>query len=121
MVTTEYFTPESKSRKRKHKELNVTTQDKFQLKMLKILQNIEENFSDRPTSRISNQTPGKTRKKWYNEGGKHRRYTSKYCWTCGATNHKGSGCRFKKEGHKDSATFDNKMGGSTAFCKFSQS
>ena len=64
VVTTENFTPDRKPRKCSHEELNVTTQDKVQLKMLKILQNIEEKLSDRPTPRISNQTPEKTKKKW---------------------------------------------------------
>lgn len=43
-----------------------------------------------------------------------RRYTE-YCWTHGACNHKSAECRNKAEGHKDEATKDNRMGGSTSF------
>ena len=37
-----------------------------------------------------------------NNNKKKRRRTniSKYCWSCGAWNHLGKNCRFKKEGHK---------------------
>lgn len=40
---------------------------------------------------------------------------SKYCWSHGACAHNGSDCRNKKPGHKDNATFANKLGGSTDF------
>ena len=42
---------------------------------------------------------------------------SKYCWSCGATNHPSRFCRFKKEGHKDNATFANRFDGSTEYCQ----
>ena len=35
-----------------------------------------------------------------------------YCWTHGVCRHKGKGCPNKRKGHKDDATFDNRMGGS---------
>lgn len=35
-----------------------------------------------------------------------------YCWSHGLCNHKGPDCRKKKEGHKDEATLENRMGGS---------
>ena len=44
-----------------------------------------------------------------------RRY-HKYCWTHGACAHDSPQCKSKKTGHKDEATFQNKMGGSTANC-----
>ena len=47
VVTTENFIPERKLREHKHKVVKVTTQDKFQLKMLKIPQNIEPKLSNR--------------------------------------------------------------------------
>ena len=37
----------------------------------------------------------------------------KYCWTHGWCNHFGRDCRSKAEGHRDEATRDNRMGGST--------
>ncbi len=45
-----------------------------------------------------------------------RRTTNKYCYTHGACAHTGFECTNKKEGHKDEATFANKMGGSTYYC-----
>ena len=42
---------------------------------------------------------------------------SHYCWTHGAWNHSSNKCRFKAQGHQDEATFENKMGGSCAYCK----
>ena len=50
-------------------------------------------------------------------GGRYSRTnTSKYCWSHGGCAHSSSECNAKKEGHKNNATFDNKMGGSTSFC-----
>ncbi len=36
----------------------------------------------------------------------------KYCWTHGACNHWGRDCCTKADGHNDSATFQNRQGGS---------
>ena len=44
-----------------------------------------------------------------------RRYNI-YCWSHGGCAHSGIPCRGKLEGHQDAATFENKMGGSTANC-----
>ena len=41
--------------------------------------------------------------------------TDKYCWTHGASAHSSKDCRNKKPGHQDAATFDNRLGGSTAY------
>ena len=46
-----------------------------------------------------------------------RNNVSDYCWTHGACAHDGSACKNKKPGHKDEATFANKMGGSIVYCK----
>ena len=55
----------------------------------------------------------------YNNGGsnngsiqKNRVGHSKYCWTHGLCNHISKDCKNKKEGHKDEATFTNRMNGS---------
>ena len=45
-----------------------------------------------------------------------RTNTSKYCWSHGACAHTSQQCRSKKSGHRDDATFRNKLGGSTAYC-----
>ena len=44
------------------------------------------------------------------------RNRTKYCWTHGACGHGSSECRNKAEGHQDTATFQNKMNGSTSHC-----
>ena len=41
---------------------------------------------------------------------------SKYCWSHGACAHPSAECKAKRPGHIDSATFENKQGGSTAYC-----
>lgn len=41
---------------------------------------------------------------------------SEYCWTHGACNHKTGACNRKAPGHKNNATFANRMSGSNAFC-----
>ena len=46
-----------------------------------------------------------------------RRNTSKYCWSHGACSHSSKDCNSKRDGHQDNATFENKMGGSTYYCK----
>ena len=45
-----------------------------------------------------------------------RNITDKYCWSHGACGHDGTQCRNKKPGHRDDATFANKLGGSTFLC-----
>lgn len=50
-----------------------------------------------------------------------RRYpgSKAYCWSCGydlSEDHTSATCKWKKPGHKDNATFENKMGGSTRNC-----
>lgn len=37
----------------------------------------------------------------------------RYCWSCGLGNHWGRKCTKKKEGHKNNASWQNKMGGRT--------
>ena len=39
-----------------------------------------------------------------------------YCWSHGSCAHAGKGCRMKKEGHKENASFANMMGGSAKNC-----
>ncbi|GFH54654.1 hypothetical protein CTEN210_11130 [Chaetoceros tenuissimus] len=70
--------------------------------ILRHLQQLESRTTD-------NDTPNDTR---HNPRTCH--YTE-YCWTHGACNHKSAECRNKAEGHKDEATKNNRMGGSTNF------
>ena len=54
------------------------------------------------------------------QGQRKRFKTSKYCWSHGACAYSSENCRNKKDGHKDTATFANKMGGSVDFCHKSE-
>ena len=36
----------------------------------------------------------------------------KYCWTHGACSHVGQDCKYKADGHEDTATFNDLNGGS---------
>ena len=49
-----------------------------------------------------------------------KRVVTHYCWTHGACAHPSHLCRNKKEGHRDDATLDNKLGGSVYFCKVAE-
>ena len=49
-----------------------------------------------------------------------RNQTHKYCWTHGACGHDSKQCRNKQDGHRDEATFADKMGGNEQFCKPTQ-
>ena len=63
---------------------------------------------------------GQTKKNNDGSGGsgyRKRKNTTKYCWSHGACAHSSADCNNKKSGHQDEATFANKMGGSTRFCK----
>ena len=46
----------------------------------------------------------------------NRKQTNKYCWTHGGCNHTSSECNARANGHKENATFDDRKGGSNAFC-----
>ena len=73
--------------------------------ILRRLQQLEASNTDSTNNTTTNDTRRNTRT---------RRFTG-YCWTHGACNHKSTECRNKSEGHKDEATKDNRMGGSTNF------
>ena len=40
----------------------------------------------------------------------------RYCWSCGCCAHWGRNCPNKKNGHKNQATFKNRMNGSNKNC-----
>ena len=46
-----------------------------------------------------------------------KRKVNHYCWTHGACGHPSNKCRNKKPGHQDNATFENRMNGSTYYCR----
>lgn len=108
--------------------INVTTTDAVAMKILELLQELKDDMKANrkrpPSTNNGGKNKGGNSNDDKNAGGnnqnkkKKRRRTniSKYCWSCGAWNHPGKNCRFKKPGHKDDATFENKMGGSLLYC-----
>ena len=81
---------------------SVTTND-----LLKIIVDLQNQINKKPPS-FNNTTKPKNF---------IRNHVDHYCWTHGVCGHDSKDCRNKKPGHQDSATFDNKLGGSTFFCK----
>ena len=51
-----------------------------------------------------------------NTGKKKENKNRKCCWSHGSCFHAGKQCTARKEGHKEEATFNNKMGGSAKNC-----
>lgn len=90
--------------------INKTTNDKIQLEMLKILQNIDKKLDTNPL-------PSNPSNKCKCFQPFQQTDTSKYCWTHGACNHNSKNCHHKNAGHQNEATFENKMGGSTYYCQ----
>ena len=121
---------------------NAVIEDPVQLELMKVLKEIKtelqcvrENVTQNTGAGASSSTGGtrKPRKKRAQPPiengvclkcpdnlaqlpGYRRTNTEEYCWTHGAWNHKGKHCKTPAAGHKNEATFTNKMGGSKAFC-----
>ena len=76
----------------------VTTSDATQLAILQLLKEIKVEMNKSNTANSN-----KNRPKFY-------------CWSHGRCGHKSADCRNKKAGHKDDATFANKMNGSLKGC-----
>ena len=98
-------------------QANTVQMDPVQVEMLKLLQQMQQSI----TNSSNNQGGGGTvrrrqRRKTPDDATFHRNRTDKYCWTHGACGHVSTKCKIKAPGHQDSATRENKMGGSTAFC-----
>ena len=84
---------------------NVTAPDttKELLKLIETLTKKEDQLStQQPSMKKINSKTGKSYKR--------------YCWSCACCDHWGRHCTCKKSGHKDDATFQNRMGGSNKFC-----
>ena len=90
---------------------------KMQAKLDQLERNSSQNNSGHNTggNDIRGKTGGRKRKTPDNPHFS-RRTTDKYCWTHGACAHDSAHCTAKANGHQDSATFENKLGGSKAFC-----
>ena len=75
---------------------------------------MEENNKKRnPSSDNKTKSEDRTKKKRLRQ----QYNTSCYCWLCGAGNHSSKDCKMKKDGHKNEATFQHMMGGSSDYCQ----
>lgn len=94
---------------------SVITQN-TQLEILKLLQDIRQDMIKGNQQQKREPRKGPFKKTPDDQTQPKRRNTSYYCWTCGKSNHPSKKCKFKAPGHQDLATFENKMGGSKAYC-----
>ena len=93
----------------------------LQMEMLKLMKSLQQDVNGMKSNNRNNRNRNRDN---YNNNYNNppprpyrpRRNTEHYCWSHGACAHPGSQCNFKKPGHKDKATIDNKMGGSTYYC-----
>ena len=98
-------------------QANSVQSDPIQLEMLKLLQQMQQMMTTQtPPQGNTNLERRRPPRKTPDDTSFTRNKTGKYCWTHGACNHDSSQCLAKAPGHKDSATLDNCMSGSNAFC-----
>ena len=95
---------------------NAVQSDPVQLEILKLLKQMQQSLATTDTSTGNNRRGRRTPKKTPDNASFNRSQTDKYCWTHGACGHASSVCRAPASGHKQDATFENRMGGSNAFC-----
>ena len=103
---------------------NTMKSDTVQLKILKILQQIQQSLTTtggqqgtgNNNSNNNNGRRGRAPRKTPDNCSFTRTIKDKYCWNHGGCNHTSTECRAKANGHQDSATFENRQGGSNAFC-----
>ena len=99
---------------------NATSEANIQLEMMKLLKSMQNEISNLSNNNGGNNNRGgkpKSYRKTSDNPSFTRRTTDQYCWTHGGCAHAGDKCTMKAPGHKDAATFENKMGGSKAFCE----
>ena len=82
------------------------------------MRNDLSNFCKTATGAQTHVTDTKTKinKKTPDQPNFKRRTIDKYFWTHGACAHNSNNCTHPALGHKNEATFENKLGGSKAFC-----
>ena len=103
--------------------VNLSAENNYQMEMLKLLRSMQNEINTlkqgnngNSTKTTSNRNKGKKQKTPDNPSFT-RRVTTSYCWTHGGCAHDSASCTARAQGHKDNATFDDKKGGSKAFCE----
>ena len=103
-----------------HANATSTRLDPVQLEILKILQQMQQTMAltaaGQPQAQGTSKNTGRPRKKTPDNALFVRQKIDLYRWTHGGSNHLSSVCRARAPGHQDTATFENRMGGSNAFC-----
>ena len=94
----------------------ITAIQDLQSQIRDLTTNANSGGGGRGRGRGNNGTQGRGGGRSGNQQHCRRTNTTKYCWTHGACAHTSNECTSHAEGHKVTATFDNKMGGSTAYC-----
>ena len=99
-------------------QVHATTTDTIQLQILHTLQKLQEGLQGTKASTSASAPSAARRKprKTPDNATFARRQTDTYCWTHGGCSHPSPDCQAKVNGHQDAATFENKMGGSKAYC-----
>ena len=93
--------------------------DRMYKKMFDMINKKFEVLETQLKGETNKQPRGNCKRKTPDDASFNRRTTNKYCWTHGGCAHNSAECKAKATGHKDEATFENKMGGSKAFCTVS--
>ena len=104
-------------------QVNAVQSDPVQLEILKLLQQMQQSMMTTAPQNNNNTNTEQRRGRGRRQTGKtpdnasfNRNVTDKYCWTHGACGHTSEQCRAKASGHQDTATLENRLGGSNAFC-----
>jgi len=97
-------------------QVNAVQTDPMQLEMMKILQQMQQSMQNMQQG-TSTQTRKRPTKKTPDGATFPRRQTDTYCWTHGGSNHSSQDCKKQAPNHQVTATFENRMGGSNAYCK----
>ena len=103
-------------------QINAVQSDPVQLEILKLLQQMQQSMATTTTQNNNNNNPGRQHRrrpprKTPDNASFNRNKKDQYCWTHGACGHTSVQCMAKASGHQDTATMENRMGGSNAFCK----
>jgi hypothetical protein len=101
--------PDTDKENKANAAMNTDPSVVMQMEMLKLIKSLQKEVNDMKSNKGGGRGGNRN-----NQG---RRFTHLYCWSHGACGHKGRDCRWKKEGHKDEASFKNKMGGSMRYCQ----
>ena len=94
----------------------------MQMEMLKLIKSLQQEVSGLKNSNRNNHNNrnnyrGNRNNNQHSDNYRGRPVTNRYCWSHGGCNHNSSNCRTPRDGHKNDATFANKMNGSTSYCK----